>query len=331
VTIGVPAGAGAGDPWPRHEALIYGSDEELATAVVPFLRAGLAAGEPTLVVASPGHTALLRAAMPEAGEVVFLEGAASYPRPSGTISAYREMLSGYVAAGASRIRIAGELPRALFGATWWWWSRYEAAINHVYADFPLWNVCAYDTRTTPRHVLDDVRATHPLLVTAGGGHRRNECYRPRDEFLSGHAVTPDPLEATPPVIELAGEPAVTARHAVWDAEHAGLLPAAVDTEAVVLVVNEAVTNGIRHGQGPVRLRLWAGPERVALAVSDHGTGPPDPLAGLLPTSHPLAGEPSAHSPGGQGLWVIHELSELVTLDTAAGGYTLRATLGTPAA
>jgi anti-sigma regulatory factor (Ser/Thr protein kinase) len=330
VTIGVPAGARAGHPWPRHEALIYGSDEELVDSVVPFLRAGLAAGDPTVVVASAEHAALLRAAMPEAGEVVFLGGGESYPRPSSTIRAYRDMLAGYVAAGASRVRIAGEFPRAVFGATWWWWSRYEAAINHVYADFPLWNVCAFDRRATPRHVLDDVRATHPLLVTAGGGHRRNECYRPTDEFLAGHAVTPDPLEAAPPVIELSGEPAVAARHAVWDAEHAGMLPAAVDTEAVVLVVNEAVTNGIRHGQGPVRLRLWVGPERVALAVSDHGTGPPDPLAGFLPSSQPLAGELSAQGLGGEGLWVIHELSELVTLDATAEGYTLRATLGAPA-
>ena len=65
-------------------------------------------------------------------------------------------------------RVASEVPHPGVGAPWDGWARYEAAINRAYAEFPLWGLCAYDTRITPGAVLDDVARTHPHLATAHG-------------------------------------------------------------------------------------------------------------------------------------------------------------------
>jgi hypothetical protein len=64
--------------------------------------------------------------------------------------------------------VASEVPHPGVGAPWDGWARYEAAVNRAYAEFPLWGLCAYDTRITPGPVLDDVARTHPYFATADG-------------------------------------------------------------------------------------------------------------------------------------------------------------------
>jgi anti-sigma regulatory factor (Ser/Thr protein kinase) len=324
----VRTGAAAGREGNFHELVLYDSDEELLATVVPFLREGLAAGEPAVVAWDETRAALLRAAMPDADEVVFLDGGQAYARPTRAISAFREMLAGYAAAGAGQVRIAGEL--ATHPSTWDWWARYESAGTQAYGDFPVWFLCSYDTRTTPGPAREDALRAHPYRVGTGGQHLPNERYVPAAEFRAHSAVSTDPLQATAPLIELVNEPLATARRAIRDAEAAGQLPPTVDTGALVLVGNEALTNGIFHGELPVRVRLWAGPDRVVAAVSDRGPGPSDPAAGLLPATHALTAEPGRHSHAGQGLWLIHEFADHVSFAATPDGYTLCATLGTPA-
>lgn len=310
-----------------HEAVPYNSDEQLLNTVVPFLRGGLAAGEPTVVAWTGGYAALLRSAMPEADRLVFLDEKDCYARPSSTVRVFRELMTRTVADGASRIRIVGELTAVGLRASWPWWARYEAAINRIYDEFPLWGLCCYDTRRIPGYVLDDVRRAHPWIATEDGRHLRNQQYTPCGDLPTRQRAPADPLEDTTPVIDLRNEPLATIRNAVWDVERAGRLPDTVDIDALVLVVNEAATNAIWHGELPVRFRLWAGSDRVVTAVSDRGPGPRDPLAGLLPAVEPRQDAGAPDGGAGRGLWVIHELSDHVTFDTDSAGCTLRATLG----
>jgi Histidine kinase-like ATPase domain len=72
---------------------------------------------------------------------------------------------------------------------------------------------------------------------------------------------------------------------------------------------------------PVRIRLWSAPDRVVATVSDRGDGPADPFAGLLPLTDT--------SSAGLGLWLTHQLSSHVTLDTTDDGFTIRLIVGTP--
>jgi anti-sigma regulatory factor (Ser/Thr protein kinase) len=316
----VRTGAGAGHHGYLHEAVYYRSAEELLAVAVPFLLDGVAAGEPTVLSFGERNAALLRRALPADSGVLFLTGGDVYARPAAAIRRYREMLAGYVAAGAGQIRILGELPTSALGVTWDWWARYESAINHAYDEFPLWSLCAYDLRRTPHAVLDDVARTHPRCLTPDGRHVPSATYtEPMTYLRENRPVPADPLQATPPHVELTDPTAAQARAAVYAADR-GALPGD-DVDDLVVAVSETVTNALRHGRPPVRLRLWAGPDRIVTTVSDGGDGPKDPFAGLLPTGD--------GTQGGLGLWIAHQSCNHVTSMRGPGGYTLRLTAGNP--
>ncbi|MEO3922557.1 anti-sigma factor RsbA family regulatory protein [Micromonosporaceae bacterium B7E4] len=312
-------GAAAGHEGYYHEAVTYRSDDELLAVVLPFLLGGVSAGEPTVVSLGERTGALVRAALPAGSDVTFLPGGDLYARPAAAIRAYQRMLAGYVAEGARQIRIIGEVPRAALGATWDWWARYESAINHAYDSFPLWSMCAYDTRITPAPVLADVLRTHPRVVTADG-RRPSETYtEPKAYLTEERSPLPDPLQRTPPLVELVDPSPNRARQAVYELD-SGLLRTD-EVEDLVVAVSETVTNALRHGRPPVRFRLWAGVDRIVVAVSDGGGGPEDPFAGLLPAADGGA--------GGLGLWITYQSCNHVVLNRSQGAFTLRLTAGNP--
>ena len=140
-------GAPTDRPGYLHEAVLYDSDEEFLGVVVPFLQEGAAVGEPCLVALGASTTGLVRAAVGNTTGLTFLDD--RYDRPASVIRSNRDLFAAHVADGASRIRVASEVPHPGVGAPWDGWARYEAAVNHAYAEFPLWGLCAYDTRITP--------------------------------------------------------------------------------------------------------------------------------------------------------------------------------------
>ncbi|MCZ7438652.1 sensor histidine kinase [Micromonospora sp. WMMC241] len=313
-------GAAAGHVGYFHEAILYDSDDHLLAVVLPFLLGGVEAGEPTVVGLGGRGAELVRRALPTGAEVTFLPGADVYSRPTAAIRAYREMLTGHVAAGATQIRIVGELPPVVFGATWDWWARYESAINHAYDDFPLWSMCAYDRRVTPPHVLTDVTRTHPRIARPDGSHEPTGVYTDPASYLAECRPAPlDPLQHTAPAVELVDPTPARAREAVRAAD-AGLLPPD-GVDDLVMAVSEVVCNALRHGTPPVRMRLWCAPDRIVVAVHDRGPGPKDPYAGLLP-----AGDGTE---GGLGLWISHQSCDHVTHHRDADGFTIRLTAGNP--
>lgn len=313
-------GAAAGHVGYYHEAFCYDSDDQLLTLVLPFLLGGVEAGEPTVVSFGERTAALVRSALPADAGVEFLSGGAIYARPTSAIRSYRQLLAGHVARGVGQIRIIGELHAAAFGPTWDWWARYESAINHAYDDFPLWSICAYDRRIAPAPVLDDVLRTHPRIATPDGRHLPNEAYvEPVAYLTEPRPVRPDPIQRKPPLVEFAEPTAALARAAVHRADD-GRLPAD-DVEDLVVAVSETVTNALRHGRPPVRLRLWAGADRIVVSVSDGGPGPKDPFAGLLPAG---TGEQ-----GGLGLWIAHQSCNHVCMHRGPDGFTIRLTAGNP--
>lgn len=295
-----------------HEAGYYSSADEFRAMVLPFLTAGLQAREPTVAAMRAPSTRLIRAALGDTSGISFLE--AHYLRPASAISTYRKLFSSYLADGAQRIRVVGELPHPGSGHQWEWWARYEAVINHAFAEFPLRALCAYDTRITPAEVLADVARTHPRLANGESGPVVNAAYEePADFVTSRPAVLADPLETGPPTSDLLVPDPSTARSATQRAARDSGLDGAKAAD-FVYAVNEAVTNALCHGTPPARLRLWSGPDRIVAAVTDRGHGPADPFAGL----HPV---PDASS-GGAGLWLAHQLCDHVTLGGNDDGFTV---------
>lgn len=300
-----------------HEAACYGDDEEFLKIAVPFVEGGLHAGEPTLVACAAHNTALIRAALGREKVVTFLPGADQYARPVDAIAKYRDIFATHARAGARQIRVVGDVPHPGTGAPWNWWARYEAAVNQAYAEFPVWGLCPYDTRTTPADVLDDVMRTHPNIATAEG-HVANPRFRggfPRS------APRPDVLQNGPALVELT-DPSPAAVRAAVSGVVAGAGGLAEDAlHDAVYAASELVTNGISHGVAPVVFRLWASESRVVVTVSDRGSGPADPVAGLMPTA--------ATRTAGLGLWILHRTCDDVSMARDEHGFTARVVVGGP--
>src|SRR3954449_3762957 len=77
----------------RHEALFYAGDEQFVEACVAFIRAGLEADEPTLVVALAGKLEKLREALgPDAERVQFADMDVVGRNPARIIPAWQEFV-----------------------------------------------------------------------------------------------------------------------------------------------------------------------------------------------------------------------------------------------
>ena len=97
------------------------------------------------------------------------------------------------------------------------------------------------------------------------------------------------------------------------AARAGLPPHRVGD--LVIAVGELIANTLAHTNEPGQLMLWATGSEVICQVHDIGEIT-DPLAGKL---RPDPGDPG----GGRGLWVVHQLCDLVEIRTGPAGTTTR--------
>ena len=303
-----------------HDAAFYASDDEFLSIVAPFLDEGVAAGEPTLAALGDEHAELMRSELALPAGVTFLPRSVRYDCPAATIKADQELYARHVAAGAESIRVVVEMPGAGVDASWDARARYEAAVNRAFESFPLWGLCAYDLRTTPPDVVDDMERTHPFITTADGCRVQNDRYEDPAAFLANRPrADPDPLEGEVPGRELVQPSPAVARHAVTEMSR-GTNVASGEIDDLIVAVSEVVTNAILHGRPPATVRIWAGPDRIVVTIHDLGPGPSDPFVGLVPTAR-------ADGEGGFGLWIAHQLCRRVTLDADHDGFTVRLVAG----
>src|SRR3954465_12943563 len=93
----------------RHEALFYAGSDEFLDGTLRFIRAGLAAGEPTLVVLLADKIAALRRELgADADRVLFADMAGVGANPARIIPAWREFVAGHGGGGARPARRLGE-------------------------------------------------------------------------------------------------------------------------------------------------------------------------------------------------------------------------------
>jgi anti-sigma regulatory factor (Ser/Thr protein kinase) len=310
------SGAAQGHRGYFHEAAFYQSDDEFVQLVAPFLADGRAAGEPVIAAFARHNQSLVRA---EFGDGVhYLDAELQYTRPARAILSYRHLMTRLIADGAAQIRIVGDVPHPGTGVPWEWWARYEAVVNDAYDDFPLWGLCPYDMRTTPGDVLADVRRCHPHIATVDG-HASNPAFEDPRQFLANRPATwRDPLETRSPPLDLLNPDAGEVRQAIAELSRSATM-AETQVQDLQLAATEAITNAVLYGTLPVRVRIWGGPDRLLVTVSDAGAGPSDPYAGLRPVA------PTALS--GRGLWLIHQLCSYATLEHSSTGFTVRMLAG----
>ena len=302
----------------EHDAFLYGSDEQLVTAMVPFLQEGLTRGDAAAAVTTPGNLALLRDRLGADAHVGYVEAADWYVRPAAAIAQFDAAIRELIDGGAPHLRVVGELP---FGSTLGEhasWNRYEAIVNEAFKRAPLWVVCLYDTRALPERLIETARRTHPTLFEAR--RRRQSADYVEPAVLLGQIPEPGIPVAGPPRLQLRidGDPRGW-RHSLAGAVEAEALPRG-RAEEFLIAVGEVVANALGHGHGLAELTLWSTNDGVVCAVHDDGPGLDDPFAGYLPPGNDDAAQ-------GMGLWVARQLSDSLAIQSGADGTTVRLGIG----
>ena len=304
--------ATAPDPF-VHPALFYRDDREYLDGTLPFVRAGLAAGEPVAVAVPGDRLRLLRDALGDDAAAVRLVDMREAGRNPGRI------IPGVLRAFADD-RPAGKRVRIIGEPVWAGRSeteypacvQHEALINAAFEGRPVTILCPYDTRRLAPQAVADAYATHPVVVDAGSGREEESG---RYDFEAVHARYNAPLPPAPDVpahafvADVLGE----IRHFATDAaERFGLVRPRLDDLA--LAVAELTTNSVVHGGGSGLLRMWAEEGHVVCEVRDRGHLT-DLLAGRRPPSHGRQ--------GGRGLLMVNLVTDLVRVHTGPDGTTVR--------
>jgi anti-sigma regulatory factor (Ser/Thr protein kinase) len=305
----------------RHDALPYDSPDQLAQVAVPFLMDGLAAGDAAVVAVGAATADVLREAVDGDPRVHVLDRGDVYrARTPAAITTFRRLAEQRTAEGAHRVRVVGEVD---FGPTerdWLEWQRYEAVINEALAGWPLWGLCVFDTQRLPDPLLSAALQTHSCVATTRGREPNPRFTEPAD-YLRALPVPDEPLEATAPRLHATHVADFASLRRALNTELAGV-PADPDlVQDFLLAVDEMTSNALRHGERPVDLRLWIGPDRIVCTIGDRGKGWEDPFAGYGP----------AHgddlSRGGMGLWLARQLCDHVDITTGPDGPLVRLTVG----
>jgi hypothetical protein len=154
----------------EHRALLYGTEQELAETVGPFLDQGIERSEALLAVTTQTNIEVLREHLgSDAGRVEFLDSDSWYSAPGAALSAYGAFVSASVDAGAPWVRIVGQpVWSGRSDSETRLWTQYESMFNLVFSASPVTVVCPYDTRSVSGDVARQALCTHPHTMGPAG-------------------------------------------------------------------------------------------------------------------------------------------------------------------
>ena len=277
-----------------------------------FVREGLAADEAVLV-AVPGRRAHVAAQLLRREPAVqVLDMADVGANPARIIPEWQDFLDAHPGRGVRGIgepvwagRRAAELAECVL---------HESLLNVAFESGRSWRLlCPYDAVGLPGSVLDQARATHPVVADAAGPRRSATYHRvPPQRALRG-----DPLPAAGGD---AGRAAVHRRRPLVGApagpaaRRRGSALADARLDDVELAVDEMASNSLLHGGGLGVLRVWTEDGSLVCEITDEGVIA-DPLVGRR--------RPVLDRAGGRGLWIANQLCDLVQVRSGAAGTTVR--------
>lgn len=308
--------ADAGGPGGRsgagHRAFLYRSEQELLAEAVPFLREGIIAEAPVLVVLDSRKQELLRGAL--AGDATRVEWADPTTWYTFGPHALRRAHEFACRTPGRSTRLLGEVVWAgRSAAEVTEWARYESLLTVAFPDTPV--LCAYDATALDEAVLATAGHTHPVLHGVSAQARVRATYIDPPAFLT--ACDASVLPAPPGTARALGfGPADLRRVRRFVAARAAAVGLDADRgEDLVTAVTEAATNAVEHGGGHGSLWIWTSTDRIVCEVTNAGEPLYDPLAGQLP--------PDPRGPRGRGLWLMRQLADLVELRSSNGVTTVR--------
>jgi anti-sigma regulatory factor (Ser/Thr protein kinase) len=296
-----------------HEALFYAGRPNFVERVSAFVREGLEGGEPVLVMVTADKIRSLEEELgADAARVSFADMGEAGRNPGRIISAWHDYAAGHLARGR-RLRGVGEpiwagrSPHELVEC-----QHHESLLNVAFGHADGFRLlCPYDTEALPRDVLAEARRSHPLILDRS---QRRECSHYRGLEAIGHATAPlpPPRSSSEEMGFHRTSLSAVRRFVSVRASEAGLESDRV--EDLVVSVNEAATNSVRHGGGEGVVRVWRDGSSLVCEIRDRGR-----------VEEPLVGRqrPQPGTNGGHGLWMANQLCDLVQLRTRRNGTAVR--------
>ncbi|KPI02663.1 MEDS domain containing protein [Actinobacteria bacterium OV450] len=296
-----------------HPALFYQGEAEYLAGVGGFVRAALAADEPVLVaVPGPRMDALRESLDACAAEVSWADMTQLGRNPGRILAALQDFADRQADRPA---RIVGEpiwpgrTQAEVLEAT-----RHEALINTAFAGRRATVLCPYDVLGLPSAVLSDARRTHPTVMAEGKSTLSPEYADPASVGADCDRPLPEPDGDVPSFAYTVGQ--LGEVRAYTEAWTGGTALGAARRGDLLLAVSEAAANSLAHGGGSGSLRLWSSAGAGVVAEIRDGGRLADPLAGRRRPS-------LASVDGGRGLWMIHQLCDLVEIRSSGSGLILR--------
>lgn len=297
----------------EHSALYYRDAEGFLAGTLPFIVAGLDAGEPVAVaVSKPRAESIERSLGAERDRVRFVDACALARNPARIMPFWREFLDGrahdgLAARGINELAWPGRTAAELSEC-----ERTELLFNSAFADSSAWRLlCAYDLAALDQRAIDAARRWHPL-IERDGGSCLSEGYEPTGAggVFDGALTAPgtEPERITFGASDLASVRARVSSRAA-QARLAGDC-----AEDLVLAINELVTNSVQYGAGGGQLLIWQETEALLCEVRDSGRIE-DPLVGRM--------RPKRDQSGGRGLWLVNQLCDLVQIRVTPAGTVVR--------
>ncbi len=298
----------------RHEAIFYEDEAEFVDRTGSFIRAGIAMNEPTLVVVSARKIKLLERALGSDGhKATFADMVQVGQNPARIIPVWREFIAEHVAPGSPARGVGEPIWAARSPAELVECERHEALLNLAFADSAPWQLaCPYDVSALAPEVIKVAKRNHPYAADGREAIRNPDFPGITAAVDASSTPLPEP-EHTLAKAQFGPRDLADIRATVGAAGVAFGLSKERQSDLVV-AVSELVTNSIRHGGGTGTLRLWVTGDALVCEIADRGLVA-DPLVGRT--------RPGIDQTSGFGLWLVHQLCDLVQLRTSAEGSVIR--------
>ncbi len=299
----------------RHDALLYSGWPDFLAGTVPFIRAGVAASEPVLVVESMEKINMLRTALGEEAEMVlFADMAQVGANPARIIPAWQGFVDRHGSA-ASRLRGIGEpIWKGRSADELVECQRHEALLNAAFeSGRPWWLLCPYNSAELPLEVIYEAEHSHQFIHAA-------DDVQESEDFAAGSVLRP-PLNSTLPDPRAPitwqmrferADLAILRGRVFRDAQGAGL--SSLRARGIALALNEVASNSVVHGGGGGVVRMWNETDRLICEIRDHGS-----------FNLPLVDRqrPGSDASASRGLWTANQLCDLVQIRSDDGGTIVR--------
>jgi anti-sigma regulatory factor (Ser/Thr protein kinase) len=298
----------------KHEALFYDGEASFLAGTVPLIENALARQEEVLVAVDDAKQGWLRDELGETSDrVEFLNMAEVGRNPGRIISLWRRFADEQSASGRCAHGIGEPVWPGRSAIELVECDHHESLLNRAFADASAFRLlCPYDTGALDSQILAAARRNHPS-VTEYGVDRDSPAYLdPLQAPSSLEAELPEPA-AEPEELGFGDRQLGEVRRMVQArAEAAG-----VDDRRrfnLTVAVNELACNSVEHGGGQGTLRIWSEPGALICEIADEGRLA-DPLVGRE--------RPGFEQVSGRGVWLAHELCDLVQVRSFETGTVVR--------